>query len=763
MAQASCLPKSITITMTITKKDLRFDECTPLACDEAWLFDLYPQAGEMVLWFALADGRRLRLREPFEPLFFAGPPEDGGRFDPDALRRAVARLRGLEWVGPTIRTDFWTDRPREVVAIRVTDLERCGANLRTLARRLPTVDYYNCDVAPEILYCYERGVFPLARCEISWRGDRLEACRVRDDPLDTSFVMPPLRVAELAGEGLGLGRHPRLGALSLTSDGSTTVWDEGSAPDMIASLREQLRRDDPDLIWTNGGDSALMPALFAIAAQCNMETGLDREPGVARRIVTEGRTYTSYGRILYQSPDYPLLGRWHLDRRNSFWVSETGLEGLIEIARMAKIPAQRAARRSIGTGISSIELDRAWRAGYLVPWKKSRPEMWKSAAALIRSDRGGLVYQPIVGVYEDVIELDFVSMYPSIMVGRNVSPETLGCACCPPAPDVPELGYSICRRRRGLVPQAIAPIIEKRNTYKKLRQATDDDEAYARYDARQGALKWLLVCCFGYLGYRNARFGRIEAHETTCAFAREMLLRAREVCEDYGFRVLHAIVDCVWIQRARVSDEEVAALCEEINRATGLNIAIEGRYRWIAFLASRQNPEAPVPNRYFGCMRGGKLKYRGIELRRSDQAPFVKEVQGELLECLRDVESLAEVRAMEPELAEVVQRAEERLRNREVPIDQLLLRRRMSREAEEYTGNNMTAVAARQARRWGASPHAGETIRFLVTAAGDPDPDARLRVTGLLQPEDTYDVAYYTEQLRRAASTILYPLATNEA
>ena len=45
----------------------------------------------------------------------------------------------------------------------------------------------------------------------------------------------------------------------------------------------------------------------------------------------------------------------------------------------------------------------------------------------------------------------------------------------------------------------------------------------------------MLVTCFGYLGYRNARFGRIEAHEAVTAFGREKLLTAKEICEENGF------------------------------------------------------------------------------------------------------------------------------------------------------------------------------------------------------------------------------------
>ena len=36
---------------------------------------------------------------------------------------------------------------------------------------------------------------------------------------------------------------------------------------------------------------------------------------------------------------------------------------------------------------------------------------------------GGMVYQPTVGLHRDVGGIDFVSMYPGIMVHFNISPE----------------------------------------------------------------------------------------------------------------------------------------------------------------------------------------------------------------------------------------------------------------------------------------------------------------------------------------------------
>lgn len=724
----------------------------------AWLLDLYPQNGDMILWFIAESGERLRLLDAFTPSFHLDGIRQLNAADRARLSNLLKTLDGFEIRGRAEREDFWTGRPRETLEIAIGDMSLYTPNLRKLFRQFPGLTYYNCDIAPEVLYCYHYQLFPTAFCEIAVEGDRLVACRALDRPEDTIYDPPPLREAELRAEGCMAGNRPRLRSLSLEFEGRKITWDDGPPKEIVRSLAAALREIDPDLVWTRGGDAALMPALFAMAAHFKISPGLDREHGVERKLVFDGHSFVSYGRVLYHAPDYPLFGRWHIDGDNSFWNSETGLDGLLEVARMSKMPVQRAARRSVGTGISSIQLDEAYRRGVLIPWKKTQSEAWKSAATLLISDRGGLVYQPLVGVYEDVVELDFVSMYPSIMVRENVSPETVNCSCCPPNRAVPDIGYTICRRRRGLVSTVLEPIIEKRKVYKKLRAAAKDEAEYERYDGRQGALKWLLVCCFGYLGYRNARFGRIEAHESTCAFSREKLIQAKEICEAKGYRILHAIVDCFWLQRPGASPQEIEALCREIETATNLDIAIEGRYRWIVFLPSRQDEHMPVPNRYFGCFDNGKLKFRGIEIRRSDQAPLVKEIQGELLERLRVAENLAAIRAMKDELLGIVREAERKLREREVDLEKLILRRKTSMTAEEYRSRGMTAVAARQAARCGVPLHAGEAVLFIVLNARDRDPDSRLRLVPLLRPEDNYDVEFYVEHLRRAAATILEPL-----
>jgi len=75
------------------------------------------------------------------------------------------------------------------------------------------------------------------------------------------------------------------------------------------------------------------------------------------------------------------------------------------------------------------------------------------------------------------------------------------------------------------------------------------------------AHKWLLVTCFGYLGYKNARFGRIEAHEAVTAYGRECLLRAKEAAEDLGGTVLHMYVDGLWVKKDGARTPRISGPC----------------------------------------------------------------------------------------------------------------------------------------------------------------------------------------------------------
>ena len=739
-----------------------------------WIFDVYPTSGGMVVWIVDQAGQNHRLVDPFQPSFYAAGPATALR----QLAMDLTRMRLAEPVGMTRRQEFWTGEPRDALEFTLRNPERQPALLRQLAVPRPGVILYDCDLSPVLTYCHARGIFPLAKVTATrgmtndqWQmtngrrsGDNPHSAfripqlqyEVEGSAWDLDYPEPPLVRMALTCQGDERGAGPprgRLRALTIACEGNQTTLEEGDPETLLAELNGWIRRFDPHVIVTDWGDAFLIPALLALARRARIPLEFDRDM-IRRRVRTTGRSYFSYGRVVYQAPSYPFFGRWHLDSRNSFILKETQLAGLLELSRLSKVPVQKMARTSPGSAISMMQLDRALTDGILVPWKKGEPERWKTAWDLLVADKGGLVFQPITGLYENVAEIDFASMYPAMMVHHNISPETVDCPCCPDNA-APEIGYSTCRRREGLVTKTLRPILARRKELKRLRNAAAGS-VRERYDHRQTALKWILVTCFGYLGYKNARFGRIEAHETVTAYAREKLLTAMHLAEDKGFRVLHAIVDSMWLVKPDLTEAEVLDLCRAIRDAVGIEINLEGIYKWVSFLPSRVDPNVSVANRYLGVFRSGALKLRGIDLRRSDTPPFVAEAQQCMVEILAGAGTLQEFAARIPAVLDVLAEYAWRLREGQVRLDDLTIKRTVSKEADAYQSNSQIGLASRQLASRGVLVHPGERVRYVISDADAGNVEERVRAVPLVTPDTPYDTGKYLELLCKAAETVLW-------
>jgi DNA polymerase-2 len=97
-------------------------------------------------------------------------------------------------------------------------------------------------------------------------------------------------------------------------------------------------------------------------------------------------SYFAYGQVVYRGTQTHLYGRWHIDRKNAIMFGEYGLEGVLE-----------QARKSPGTGITAMQMLTALRIGVLVPVVKQQAESAKTLNELICADKGGMIYQPLIG------------------------------------------------------------------------------------------------------------------------------------------------------------------------------------------------------------------------------------------------------------------------------------------------------------------------------------------------------------------------------
>lgn len=687
-----------------------------------WLFDLYPHPERgIILWIIADSGERMRLRMDMSLTFYAS-----GDFS--RLRAAWIFLKDKAELARKRRKDLFLGE-RDVMSVTVD----ASSNIfHELAAQFPELDYYDADVPISLRFIAQTNCHLLGRCRLELERGRVLSIEPLSSPWEVVHEPMPLRILRLAPDVDPAFRTPN--QLKVQNERGEYRLSLQPVRPFLISLQADLKRLDPDLLLTTHGDAWLLPKIMEWSQQTGLGVDLnrDRELDVETR---KANSYFTYGQIVYRGAQSHLFGRWHIDRKNAMLFSEYELEGVMEQARVTGLGVQEMARKSPGAGITALQMVTALRNGVMIPLHKQQAEKRKTLTSLIRADKGGLIYQPIIGVHKDVAQIDFASMYPSIIVNHNISPETLECEHAEP----------------GLIPQALKPLLEKRLSMKDMILQLDDrDCQLPALKERSAALKWLLVVCFGYLGYKNARFGRIESHEAVTSISRELMLQAKDVAEDLGFTVLHMYVDSLFVQQeGRKDKKDFKPLLEAIYEKTQIPIALDGVYRWVCFLPSKRDKRIPVPNRYFGVFQSGEVKYRGIAARRRDTPYWVKKVQLQVLECLAQAKDLEEVERYIPEAQGIIQKAKQSLRKGQVPLEELVVTQSLSREVERYKTPSPAARAAGQLLAAGRSVAPGQFMRFVFVRG-----EERVRVWELGIDLRAVDVARYFELMERAAEEI---------
>jgi DNA polymerase elongation subunit (family B) len=726
-----------------------------------WLLDITdsrPGTG-VVLWLKEAGTGRIEARRlPWRPPFLV----DGPAPLLAQVERALADDPAVERIERRVeRPSLFDRRPRRLLAVT----PRTNRARRRLAAAVDARgDYhaltlYDVDLAAPQLYHLAHGLYPFA--PVDWDGAGVRAT----EPAETIDYAPvPLHWVPLEVHFAGVRRRalvPPGTPIEAVQLGAIRVKGADEA-DTLRSLVEELRIQEPDLLLTDGGDALDLPRLYERADALGLdETAffLGREPGSFRPSRPAG-TFASYGRLHHRDAAFPLPGRFHIDGADSFLYGDASIEGMIDAARLSRLSLQTVARQSPGSCFTAMEMAHALAGGHHVPWKKNRPEGFQPLRRLLEADRGGVIFQPPVGAHSAVDEFDFSSLYPNIMVRHNLSTETLDCRCCPESPHVaPGLGFRSCVRRVGLIPRTIAPLVARRAALKaRVRDPATAPAERARAERRVKMLKWILVTSFGYQGYRNARFGRIECHEAINAYARELIARLIPRSEAAGYRVLHGIVDSLWLAPvAREPPPDPEAFARAVSEELELPLAYEGRFRWIVFLPAVGHGLG-VPNRYYGCYGSGELKKRGIRSRRGDTPILLAKAEAAVLELFAKAPDAEALAASVPAAVERLDAIAAVVRDGGWPAEELLITRRLAREPADYQVFNETVAAVRQLAALGAERAAGQSVRFVVRDRAARSFRDRVTVAERLPEDGRYDPVAYVELLARGADTLLSPL-----
>jgi DNA polymerase elongation subunit (family B) len=725
------------------------------------------------------------------PEFFAVPKKSIGK-DLKALKKILSQNANVKSVRICKKYVRLEDHEKEdVLGVSVIKPSLFKVTIEEIEKD-DLFTLYNTDLPISQMYFYANDLFPIAKCSFKVKIQKskekekmgLVSVTLNDNNEELFYDLPPLKAVwldvKVQQRGIRSYYNDPIAYAEISvvendednvprADGykkETILIDKGDEAETLLEISKVIERLDPDIILTQVGDEFMFPYLAERASAYGISKGVyfSRTKTPLRNCIFDlsgsKDHYMSYGVIRRRSKTQVYFtGRFHLDTTTyaSLHFTEGNIPGVIEVARISRVPLQRLSRVTIGGALQSIQYYYAYKLDHLIPPFKKSPEDFRSGIDLIKGDRGGHIYEPLIGVFHQVAELDFSSMYPSLMANFNISSETINCKCCKDdgtGIKVPGLDFHICSKREGIISKSIKLPLTKRLICKEYVRKTGS----VRYKFTDTALKWVLVVSFGYLGFKNARFGKIEAHQTVCAFSREFLMRSAEIAENHGCKVIHGIVDSMWLQdtqqRSPKEFEKITKIiAQEITTQTRIPMSWDGIFDNIVFLPSRAEPDVPALSHYWGIKNTGEIKVRGVEVRRRDIPKIVKDAQYAFIDVFRGVKSIQEFKSKISEAKKLLLQYVDKIETGSISKEELTIKQRISRVPSQYKVNSYQAIAARQLEKSGVMATPGKNVFYIIlNAEADPDfPDNKIILSHLYdEKKHHYDKKKYVELLQRA-------------
>lgn len=372
------------------------------------------------------------------------------------------------------------------------------------------------------------------------------------------------------------------------------------------------------------------------------------------------------------------------------------------------------------------------------------PSVGSSDSRVHAAQAGGHVFEPVIGVHENVWVLDFKSLYPSLMRTFNIDP----LAYVPEgieAADAIELENGArFRREPAILPGMLDELFPQREAAKRA-----GDEVASQ------AIKILMNSFYGVLGTPACRFHNPDIANAITGQGRHFLQWTRNWFESRGYPVLYGDTDSVFVGSGVADPEDAALLGESLAAEMTQAVAHYIGERWgVAsrmelefeklyvklFLPSVRHGTGGARKRYAGLRAGSdSVEFVGMEVVRRDWTDLAKQVQRELYARLFAGEPV------DAYLAEVVSKL------RDGALDeQLVYRKGLRKSLDAYTANtppHVTAARRLVAAQGGSPPR---VIAYVMTESG-PEPLAAL--------EHAPDREHYLEkQLRPVAEPVLEAL-----
>jgi DNA polymerase elongation subunit (family B) len=443
------------------------------------------------------------------------------------------------------------------------------------------------------------------------------------------------------------------------------------------------------------------------------------------------------------------------DSKLVLMLGEVILPQVYELSRITGQTLFDVSRMRYSQLVEWLLIRKAHEIGELSPNRPKHDEIMKRR--MYPAYSGGYVHPPVEGIHENIALYDFASLYPSITITHNVSPETLDCMCCHEGKctsrvsKVPDSEHYFCRKHRGFIPMVLEDIIEQRERIKRrMARIKPGKILYRMLDNRQNALKILANASYGYYAYPGSRwYSRVCAQSIT-AWGRFYIRKVISMAQRMKFDVIYGDTDSLFIKPK--TKKAAREFLKKVNNSLPgvMELDLDGIYKSGIFVLAKTGIAAK--KRYALLDEKGDMTIRGFEKVRRDWSPIAKETQEGVLKAILQERS--------PEKAvEIVRNNIERIRKGSVEMEELVIYSQITKPLSKYDQIGPNVVAARKAQERGRTIRPGTSISIIITR-GEGSISSRAEP---FEDAGSYDPDYYIRnQVIPAALRVLSGLGYTE-
>jgi len=236
---------------------------------------------------------------------------------------------------------------------------------------------------------------------------------------------------------------------------------------------------------------------------------------------------------------------------------------------------------------------------------------------------GATVILPPFGLHKNVGWVDLKSLYPTIMMAYDISPDV-----------------------DKLVPKILKHIVAERDRLRTINKTSQD----INLKYQEQVLKYLANSFYGVLGAKSFRLYNEATAASVTRYGREISKIVRDKIESLGYHVIYCDTDSAAFNPVNTLEEglkvqdilngDLKTYSIATNAIVDFTLKLEKIHDSLFFKMRKKGNEA-AKKKYVGLLLWHqdygfrkKMSYVGVEIKRSDQAKAVKDLQTEFFNIL---------------------------------------------------------------------------------------------------------------------------------